>query len=175
MDEITRGIDHIGVTVPDIDEATRFFKEALGAKIVYDTLAPEEAVQEGPSVEKKLGLPEGAKVRRIRLLSIGASAGIELFEFEAADQHKPARASDYGFQHAAFYVDDINAACSKFERAGGTLLSSPNDLPGPHENGAGNRFVYGRTPWGMLIELISYPAGLHYPTGSASRRWTPGR
>ena len=31
-----RGIDHIGITVPDIDAATKFLVEALGAEMIYE-------------------------------------------------------------------------------------------------------------------------------------------
>lgn len=30
---LPRGIQHIGVTVPDLEAATRFFVEGLGAKV----------------------------------------------------------------------------------------------------------------------------------------------
>jgi catechol 2,3-dioxygenase-like lactoylglutathione lyase family enzyme len=33
-----RGIDHIGITVPDMEAATRFLREAFDAAIVYDTV-----------------------------------------------------------------------------------------------------------------------------------------
>ena len=36
-----RGIDHAGMTVPDIDAATRFFQDAFGAVTLYDVL-PED-------------------------------------------------------------------------------------------------------------------------------------
>lgn len=31
------GIDHIGLTVPDLDEATDFLIKALDAEVLYDT------------------------------------------------------------------------------------------------------------------------------------------
>jgi hypothetical protein len=63
------------------------------------------------------------------------------------------------------------AAAERFERAGGTLLSPPHGLAGV-EDGPGNAGVYGRAPWGALIELITYPAGVDLPAGSPMR-WTP--
>jgi len=38
-----RGIDHIGVTVPDIDAAARFLEATFGATTVYDVLQPSDA------------------------------------------------------------------------------------------------------------------------------------
>ena len=52
------------------------------------------------------------------------------------------------------------------------LMSGPNPLPGP-EAGEGNRFIYARTPWGLTVELISYPAPMSYTERSDARRWRP--
>jgi catechol 2,3-dioxygenase-like lactoylglutathione lyase family enzyme len=35
-----RGIDHVGITVPSIPEASAFLTEALGAEVVFD-MQPE--------------------------------------------------------------------------------------------------------------------------------------
>jgi catechol 2,3-dioxygenase-like lactoylglutathione lyase family enzyme len=50
-----RGINHVGLTVPNIDEATRFFKEAFGAKVAYDGLSYDDEPREGAEVERQLG------------------------------------------------------------------------------------------------------------------------
>ncbi|MEW4369448.1 VOC family protein [Paenibacillus kandeliae] len=170
---MTRGLDHIGITVPDIEQATLFFEQAFEARFVYDNIGTGDSPQEGSGIEHKLGLPAGSKVVRIRMLRIGNSAGIELFQFAHVDQQRPALASDYGLQHAGFYVDDIHAAAARFQEAGGELLSDPSLLSGSIESGENNSFVYGRTPWGMVIELISYPSGIQYPKDSEAHRFTP--
>ena len=33
-----RGMDHMGITVPDIEMATRFFHDTFDAAVVYDTV-----------------------------------------------------------------------------------------------------------------------------------------
>ena len=48
---ITRGINHIGLTVPDMEEATRFFKEGLDGKIAYDSQTKTEEPRGGRHVE----------------------------------------------------------------------------------------------------------------------------
>ena len=45
-------------------------------------------------------------------------------------------------------------------------------LPGP-EAGEGNRFIYARTPWGLTVELISYPDPMAYERHGGARRWRP--
>lgn len=173
MANITRGIDHIGVTVPDIEEATAFFKKAFHAKISYDNKKLGDEPQQGEDVEKTLGLKKGAKVIHIRILSFDNGSSIELFNYKDTEQREPVIASDLGVQHFAFYVDDIQQAAKYFVEAGGELLTEPGELLGDVENGAG-KFVYGRTPWGMLLELLSYdPNQLDYPEDSEAKRFTP--
>src|SRR5688572_30646612 len=53
------------------------------------------------------------------------------------------------------------------------MVPGANPLPGP-EGGEGNRFIYARTPWGLTVELISYPAPMAYERhNDARRRWRP--
>lgn len=65
----------------------------------------------------------------------------------------------------------MSEAIRHVESVGGILLSLPNPLPGV-EKGEEHLFVYGRAPWGTLIELLSYPHGINYPQTSESHRWT---
>ncbi|WP_077622599.1 VOC family protein [Sediminibacillus massiliensis] len=169
---MTRGIEHAGITVPDIDQATDFFQKAFGAEICYDVLTPDQSSQKGVKAEHHLGLPEGAEIYHIRLLRLGNSSNIELFQIGKAEQTEPVQLPGYGLTHLALYVDDIGSATEKFQTAGGCLLSEPFPLPGV-ESGPRNVTVYGQAPWGMLLELISYPDGVDYPEDSR-KRWTPG-
>jgi catechol 2,3-dioxygenase-like lactoylglutathione lyase family enzyme len=173
LDGHPRGIDHVGLTVPDIESASRFLEEALGAIPLYDLQAADAPPMAGRLAEKQLGLPTGAKVVHMRLLRVGDGPSLELFQFTDALQRGAAALPDYGLQHIAFYVDDIDEAAARFEAAGGELLSSPNPASGP-EAAPRNHWVYGRAPWGTLIELITYPDGVRVPD-STPGRWTPPR
>jgi hypothetical protein len=84
----------------------------------------------------------------------------------------PWRPSDFGLQHVAVYVDDIDYAIQRFVAAGGTMFTGPNELVGL-EKGKGNAWCYGRTPWGTVIELITYPGPKEYERTTPLRRWTP--
>lgn len=173
MANVTRGIDHVGVTVPDIEEATTFFKKAFNAKISYDNKKLSDEPLQGEDVEKTLGLKSGAKVIHMRMLSFDNGSSLELFNYKNTDQKEPVIASDLGVQHFAFYVVDIQQAAKKFVEAGGELLTKPGELLGIVEGGAGD-FVYGRAPWGMLLELLSYNQNqLDYPSDSEAKRFTP--
>lgn len=168
---LPRGIQHIGVTVPDLDEATRFLAEGLGAQVAYDGLTPEDEPREGAEVEQQLGLPRGAAIHRQRMLVIGEGPGLEVFEI-SGEQRAAAGLADLGLNHISCYVDDIQGSLERLVAAGGTALS---DVHGNsrHEDTPGNGSVYVKAPWGMLIELQTIPQGHYYPEDSEAEVWMP--
>lgn len=168
-----RGIDHVGITVPDLGAACTFLEKALGATSVYDVLPRTDPPFEGVQTEKELGIPHNSKIIHMRLMRLGNGPTLEVFQFADAPQNRSAGLNDYGYTHIAVYVDDIHAAVKRFADAGGTMLSAPHDLYGS-ENGPNNSGAYGRAPWGSLIEFITYPDGIKYPDPERTR-WTPAR
>ncbi len=173
-----RGIEHVGITVPDLDAATRFFRSAFGAVPLFDLVEPPEdeqaarAAAEAFGLERRLGVRRGTWTRAMRMLRLGNGANVELFEFVADGQRAPAVPSDLGIQHLAVAVDDLDATAEAVVAAGGTLLDGPCDLPAA-EAGPGNRFWYTRAPWGTTIELVSIPSTQAYEHRISGRRWTP--
>ncbi|MEE9095933.1 VOC family protein [Pseudarthrobacter phenanthrenivorans] len=168
---VIRAIEHIGITVPDLEQATDFFVDAFGAEKIYDMLDEPLA---GPAVEAGLGIPQGARIEAIRMLRLGDGPNLELFTYSGAAQREPVVPSDYGLQHFCVYVDDIEEASTRLEKAGGQLLSAPGDLPGG-DAGEGNRYLYARTPWGSTVELVTYPSPQAYESRTPLRRWRPAQ
>jgi catechol 2,3-dioxygenase-like lactoylglutathione lyase family enzyme len=164
-----RGIEHIGITVPDLEQATSFFAYAFGAEKIYEML---DEPLEGPAVESGLGVPTGARIEAIRMLRLGEGPNLELFTYSGTAQRDPVLPSDYGLQHFCIYVDDIEEAAARLEKAGGQLLSEPGDLPGG-DAGEGNQYLYARTPWGSTVELVTYPSPQAYESRIPLRRWRP--
>ncbi|WP_267421536.1 MULTISPECIES: VOC family protein [unclassified Curtobacterium] len=171
---MTRGIriDHVGVTVPCIDAATMFFMAALDAVVLYDIRLRDEAPNGTPEAHRYLGMPSSMAQGAIRMLALPEGPGLELFEYLGPDQRDPAHPSDLGWQHLAVYADDLDATLAKVEAAGGRRNSDPRDLRGP-EAGAGNRFVYTRTPWGSTLEIVSYPTPQPYLAHAPRPKWAP--
>ncbi|HZR38589.1 MAG TPA: VOC family protein [Ktedonobacteraceae bacterium] len=153
-----RGVEHIGLTVPDLDEATRFFVQVLGCEVVY-TMGPFPYKENWFDLNPEL-LPQ---IRRtIRTLSCGNGAHIELFEFTAPDQRKQMpRNIDYGGHHVAFYVDDMDAAIAYLKDKGVKFYGGKKYGSGP-EAGKDSTFIHFCTPWGLILELVSYPNGRAY-------------
>ena len=169
-----RAIDHVGITVPDMEAAAKFFVDALGAEEIFrmeshrDTSDPEVRAQE----QAKLGTRPTARWTRTLVLRLGEGPSIELFEYDDEERLGPPTPSDLGIQHFGVYVDDIDAACERIVAAGGTLLDGPTLLPGL-EAGEGNTWIYTLAPWGGIIEIVSYPSPQAYEERTDVRRWRP--
>lgn len=170
-----RGVEHLGVTVPDVDAATAFLIEAFGATVLYDLVSMDDDgfTPSPPDVlQHRIGVLQGTSVRRVRTLRLAGGPNLELFEFDALEQRGPARPNDFGIQHFSLLVDDVHAVAERVRRAGGELLEGPNPLPGL-EAGDGNLFWYTRTPWGSYVELVEIPSAQAYEQGTDARRWLP--
>jgi glyoxylase I family protein len=166
-----RGTDHIGLTVPDLDAAERWFVDILGAVPVYTLGAKRD--DDGDWMQTQLGVHPRTVIREIRFLRLGNGANIELFHYEAADgQSPPPRNSDIGGYHLALYVDDLDAAVDYLRAHDVEVMGEPVASAGAS---AGQRWIYFRSPWGLQFELVSYPAGKHYESSSPVLLWHPAR
>lgn len=149
--------DHIGFTVPDLEQATRFLVEVIGCRYLY-SLGPLEP--DGDWMSRHLNVANDTVIPEIRFFSCAGAPVLEVFEYRARRQRtrQPAN-SDIGGHHIAFYVDDLDAAVRYLRAAGVTVLGDPTTSKGPH---LGQRWVYFLAPWGMQFELVSYPRGRAY-------------
>jgi glyoxylase I family protein len=149
-----RRVDHVGVTVPDLDSAHDFFTRVLGCEYMY-RLGPFQ--DSGHWMSEHLGVDDRTVMRRLHFYRLGGQAIFEVFQYEAEDQRTtPPRNSDVGGHHVALYVDDLDAAVESLRSAGVDVLGEPTASRGPSE---GQRWIYFRSPWGMQFELVSYPDG----------------
>lgn len=165
-----RGADHIGITVPDLDEAQRFLVDVLGAVHVY-TLGSKRSDDDWMSVH--LGVHPRTVVTEIRFFRLGSGLNLEVFAYDAVDgQAPPPRNSDLGGHHLALYVDDLDAAEAALRREGLEVMGSPVTSAGA---ALGQRWLYFRAPWGMQFELVSFPQGKAYEHGAEVRLWHPAR
>lgn len=163
-----RNVDHIAITVPDLDQAVRFFVEALGASLLY----VEGPIAEGTWMEDNLNVDAAASCR-IAMLRWGPTTNLELFDYSAPAQNRRIpRNSDVGGHHLAVYVDDIDAAFDYVRGLPGvTCQGAPKTITsGPL---IGDRWMYFTTPWGLQLELISLPLHLPYERCTLERRFGP--
>jgi catechol 2,3-dioxygenase-like lactoylglutathione lyase family enzyme len=165
-----RGHDHTGITVPDMDQAVKFFVDVLGCK---------KAMSFGPFSDSKgtfmkdaLDVNPRAVITQITMVRCGVGSNIELFSYQSPDQQvvQP-KNSDIGGYHIAFYVDDIKAADSYLRSKGVWTLFGP--IPVTEGPAAGQTIVYFKAPWGLQMEAISYPKGMAYEKDAETILWSP--
>ncbi|WP_411730492.1 VOC family protein [Paeniglutamicibacter sp.] len=163
-----RGTDHIGFTVPDIDEAHDFFVEVLGCDHVY-SLGPVKP--SGNWMSTHLNVNDDAVMHEIRFYRCFNGSNFEVFHYSSPDQRflQP-RNSDVGGHHLALYVDDLDVAMAYLESHGIQILGKPTHSIGASE---GQRWVYFLSPWGMQFELVSYPDGKAYEQQAETLLWDP--
>ena len=166
-----RGIDHIGITVQDIEVATNFLVDGLGAEVIYESIGHADPPLEGKNLENHTNCFPGTRVTALRMIRVGYGPDIELFEMHADEQSPSARGSDFGLQHMAVYTDDPEEAVKRFERAGGKMNMSPIPIPVALETAPHNTYAYGQAPWGMLVEFMSRPDHMKYEEITSLRRW----
>jgi len=126
-------IDHIGIATNGIDEAAKWWREALG----LDFSAIEEIAEQEVRVAM---LPLGES--SIELLeSTSPSSPISKF----LDKRGP------GIHHIAVRVDDIHAALAKMKEKGARLI---DEEPRTGAGGCLVAFVHPSSTGGVLLELV---------------------
>jgi glyoxylase I family protein len=149
------GLDHIGITVPDLEEAHRFLVDVLGCEYLY-SLGPFQD-PDGDWMARHLGVHPRTVMRRNRFYRCGGRAVFEVFDYDAPDRRAvPPRNSDAGGHHVALYVEDLAAAIAHLLAHGVEVMGGPTASGGPH---LGQHWVYFLAPWGLQFELVSYPGG----------------
>lgn len=167
-----RGIEHIAITVPDLEAATQFFVSVLGCEVYY-SIGPFKD-PEGNWFVENLDVHPRAEIPEIRILRCANGAHFELLSFIAPDQNKTMpKFSDYDSQHVAFYVDDIDTAVTYLKSKGIKVLGPIKDGIGP-ESGKDSTFVHFQSPWGSMFELVSFPNGRAYEQDH-KRLWVPDK
>jgi catechol 2,3-dioxygenase-like lactoylglutathione lyase family enzyme len=147
-------VDHMGVTVPDLEQARAFFVDVLGGEYMY-SLGPFD--RSGEWMQGHMNLPPEARMQKLHVFRCGEQAIFEVFQYSSPDQNTtPPRNSDIGGHHVALYVEDLDAAVAYLHEAGLEVLGEPTVSTGPSE---GQRWVYFLSPWGMQLELVSHPGG----------------
>jgi methylmalonyl-CoA epimerase len=129
-------IDHIGIAVRDLDDALRFYRDALGC-----SEAGEETI-------------EAERVRVAMLPMSGTGSGLRVELLEATDNESTiARFVEKrgpGLHHIALRVDDLAAVTERLRERGCRLLNEPRRGAGGHIYA----FVHPGSTGGVLLELV---------------------
>jgi catechol 2,3-dioxygenase-like lactoylglutathione lyase family enzyme len=161
-----RGMHHIGITVPDIEQGIKFFEEVLGATTVFRTGAFDV---DDAFMKNKLGAAPKSRIRDLVFLRLGNGTSVELFEYKGDDKDAGFRRnSQIGGTHICFEVDDVFESAKKLKAMGIELLEGPNMVDaGPLK---GFNWIYFMTPWGQCLEVASFDK-LGYEETTQHRLW----
>ncbi|MGZ0152380.1 methylmalonyl-CoA epimerase [Kribbella sp. WER1] len=139
MDQLFDAIDHVGIAVPDFDEAVRYYAETFGMTVAHEEVNEEQGVREAM-------LAVGNSGSSIQLLApLSGASPIAKF----LDRRGP------GIQQLAYRVRDLDAVSAVLRERGARLLYDE-----PKRGTAGSRvnFVHPKSAGGVLVELVEPPA-----------------
>lgn len=163
------GVEHIGLTVPDLDAATRFFARVLGAETLYD-IGPFSGP--GDWMAAHLAGSSGAHIHRLRVIRIANGPVLELFELSQAGVAASVASNGLtGGVVIALYVEDMEQALAGLKEHGVAIQSGPVEMTeGPS---AGLTWLYFKAPWGLQLEFVSYPGGIAAYNARKLEVWRP--
>lgn len=126
-------INHLGIATNGIDDALKFWADALGLENVHTEVVEDQKV-------------------RVAMLPIGESR-IELLEPTSNDSpiSKFLEKRGGGIHHIAVEVDDINAALKNLKEKGMRLI---DENPRAGAEGCLVAFVHPASANGVLLELV---------------------
>ena len=126
-------INHLGIATKDIDEALKFWSDALGLENVHTEIVEDQKV-------------------RVAMLPIGDSR-IELLEPTSEDSpiSKFLEKRGPGIHHIAVEVDDIAASLAQLKSQGMRLI---DENPRIGAEGCLVAFVHPSSTNGVLLELV---------------------
>ncbi len=135
-------LDHVGITVADLDVATAFFV-GLGCEV------EGRMSMSGEFVDTVIGLPD-SRSEIVMLRAPDGGVGLELSSF-THPEHKPgspaAMSNELGLRNIAFQVDDLQAIVDRLAADGYGLVGGI----GQYESMW--RMAYVRGPDGIIVAL----------------------
>jgi catechol 2,3-dioxygenase-like lactoylglutathione lyase family enzyme len=143
-------VNHIGITVGNIDEAIQFYCSVLDMELLAGPLHCDTTTAGADRRADVFGARWGAM--KLAHLSAANGTGIELFEFLAPVVQTAAEHFPYwmtGPHHVAFTVGDFNATLQRILDNGGAQRTSVYDVHG------GALICYCEDPWGNIVEIVS--------------------
>ena len=134
-EQLFLAIDHVGVAVPDLDEAIAFYRDAFGMQVTHEETNEEQGVREAM-------VAVGGSGSSIQLLApLNEQSTIAKF----LDRSGP------GMQQLAYRVADIEEVSAALRERGLRLLY---DAPRRGTSDSKVNFIHPKDAGGVLVELV---------------------
>ena len=128
-------IDHVGIAVPDLDEAIAFYADKFGMKVAHEETNEEQGVREAMVAVGDTG----SHIQLLAPLHPDTTIGKFLAK------------SGPGLQQLAYRVTDIDAVCAILRERGLRLLY---DVPKRGTSDSRVNFIHPKDAGGVLVELV---------------------
>ena len=134
-DHLFTAIDHVGIAVPDLDEAIALYEKSFGMRLAHEEVNEEQGVREAM-------MAVGDSGSHIQLLApLSQDSTIAKF----LDRSGP------GMQQLAYRVTDVEAVSAVLRERGLRLLY---DEPRRGTSESRVNFVHPKDAGGVLVELV---------------------
>ena len=143
MESLLTRIDHVGIAVPDLDEAIAFYERAFGLSLLHEEVNEKQGVR-----EVMMGVGDSGS--SIQLLApLNEDSAIAKF----LDRSGP------GIQQVAYGVDDVEAVAASLRERGVRVLYETAQVG---TSGSLVNFCHPKDCGGVLIELVQAAPGEHH-------------
>ena len=133
-------IDHVGIAVPDLDQAMAFYRDTYDMVVLHEETNEEQGVREAMvGVGDRSSNPGGSCIQLLAPLTPESTIATFL------DRNGP------GIQQLAFRVDDVEHVSQVLRERGLRLLY---DAPRRGTSGSRVNFIHPKDAGGVLVELV---------------------
>ncbi|KAL1303067.1 hypothetical protein AAFC00_006512 [Neodothiora populina] len=146
-----RVLNHVAVSVPDIEAAVEFYKSIFGFQLLGNLVHHIKRSETPRAIIFDI-YPESLDEVKLAYMATGNGVGFELFEFIKPKTYLPEQSFEYhrgGFFHACVTDAEPEKLAEKVVAAGGRRIGVAVD-----PTGKGVTTLYTADPWGNAIEIL---------------------
>jgi methylmalonyl-CoA/ethylmalonyl-CoA epimerase len=135
---LVTGVDHVGIAVPDLDVAIKWYHDFLGMIVLHEEVNEDQGIREAMLAVR--GAPKGSAQVQL-MAALDETSTIAKF----IDKRGP------GIQQLAYRVSDLDALSERLRDQGVRLLYDT-----PRRGTANSRinFIHPKDAGGVLVELV---------------------
>jgi methylmalonyl-CoA/ethylmalonyl-CoA epimerase len=135
---LVTAVDHVGIAVPDLDAAIKWYHDHLGMIVLHEEVNEDQGIRE--AMLSVRGAPKGSA--QVQLMApLDETSTIAKF----LDKRGP------GLQQFAYRVSDLDALSEKMRADGIRLLY---DVPRKGTANSRINFIHPKDAGGVLVELV---------------------